>query len=753
MDKKIFAETKRKIARYVNENRLRDAFGLARSLSEGVGAAAGVPGVAIAALRREIASAEEGYRYMLEYAARGAEDPGRADMARRFGMSVLEFTDRLERENLKPDAAAYYYNVLRYEEMQQADSFGSLIAAYTKAVAEGSMFNFVVSGTHSDKARLSLSEREALERRIFNRVWVTHPIAAADAEPIRDALGSSELPPYFRQLLVSALTLGGLEYFDERRVWLMLDAYDDADEHVSVAAFIGVMLLLHKGRKRMLSSKLCARLAACEERDSWNDDLRMAYMEFTKTVDTDRISRKIRDEVVPEMLKLRPEIDKKLNTKIENLDPSELDENPQWHDMLEKSGLADKLKEMSEIQEEGGDVMMGTFAHLKSFPFFNEPANWFLPFHTDYSEFSGADSALMQPVADLMSAAHFLCDSDKFSMMFSLRVVPAAQRDLMMSQLKAQGEQLDQLRAATLSVGNVDRKNLFNKQVQNLYRFYKLFRRKGEFPNPCSEGVNLIEVEVLKEGIARMGILPLVAEFYFSHGYYLQAIKLYKELLDSGVPDAGLYQKMGYALEKTGDIPGAVEYYSKAEMLDGRSDWTLRRLSRCLMLSHRAQDALQRLRVLEDRHPEHAPTALNIGRCLVELGRYDEAIKEYYKAEYLDEKSGKALRPLAWCLLLTGDLPQSRKYYEKVIATTAPTASDYLNMGHLALAEGHFPEAMNFYSLNISARAGEQSAPGGHQDAVDAFIADMRADSPALLRAGVDPTLIPLLVDSLLYTL
>ena len=41
--------------------------------------------------------------------------------------------------------------------------------------------------------------------------------------------------------------------------------------------------------------------------------------------------------------------------------------------------------------------MMGTFAHLKSFPFFNEPANWFLPFHADYSEFTGDSSALMQP--------------------------------------------------------------------------------------------------------------------------------------------------------------------------------------------------------------------------------------------------------------------------------------------------------------------------------------------------------------------
>ena len=760
MDKKIFAETQRRIERYVGENRLRDAFGLARSLAEGVagGLMGSKPGQSVApasvvALKNEIASAEEGYRYMLEYAARGAEDPGRAEMTRRFGMTVLEIVDRLARENQKADSSAYYFSTLRYEDMQNGDSIRSLLDTYARLVADGSMFNMVVSGSHSDKFRMSLIDREALERRLFNRVWVTHPIAGADAEAVKDALASSELPAYFRQLLVSALTLGGLEYFDERRIDLMLDAYDDRDDKVSAAAFIGVMLLLHSGRKRLLSSKLRAKLAAFDERLDWHKDLRTAYMEFTKTVDTDRISRKIRDEVVPEMLKLRPEIDKKLNSKIETLDAAEFEENPEWHDMLEKSGLADKLKEMSEIQEEGGDVMMGTFAHLKSFPFFNEPANWYLPFHTDYSEFTGNESAIMQPVADLMTAAHFLCDSDKFSMMFSLRAVPAAQRDLMLSQLKAQGEQIDQLRAATLFVGNAERRNIFNKQVQNIYRFYKLFRRKGEFPNPFEGGVNLVEVECLKEGIARMEILPLVAEFYFSHGYYDQAANLYGIIMASATPDAPLHQKMGYALEKTGNLAGAVEYYSKAEMLDGHADWTLRRLARCLMALRRPEEALQRLRILEERHPEHAPTALNIGRCLVELERYDEAIGEYYKAEYLDEKSGKALRPLAWCLLLTGDLPQSRKYYEKVIATTTPVAVDYLNMGHLALAEGHFREAMNFYSLNVSARVGDAASSTSRQEAIDAFIADMRADSPALQRAGVDPTLIPLLVDSLLYSI
>ena len=248
----------------------------------------------------------------------------------------------------------------------------------------------------------------------------------------------------------------------------MLDAYGADDARLSVAAFTGLMLLLHSGRRRGLSAKAAAKLDAFRETENWRRDLRTAYMELIKTIDTDRISRKIRDEVVPEMLKLRPEIDKKLNTSIEKLDPAEMDENPEWHDMLEKSGLADKLKEMSEIQEEGGDVMMGTFAHLKSFPFFNEPANWFLPFHADYSEFTGDSSALMQPVAELMAAAPFLCDSDKYSFMFSLAHVPAAQRDAMMSQFKAQGDQLAELQAASLNVVGTERKNLFNKQVQNI---------------------------------------------------------------------------------------------------------------------------------------------------------------------------------------------------------------------------------------------------------------------------------------------
>jgi len=742
MDKNIFAETKQRIARYVTEHRLHDAFSHLRSLAEGMGERT---------LADEAATVEEGYRYMLEYAARGAEDPGRKEMVRRFGVRVLEIADMLERANRKADSPTYYFNVLRYEEMQKNDSIASLLAEYMKLNGEVSLFNLVVSGTHSEKARLTLVRKEALERRLFNRLWVTHPLSASDAEAVASAVMSDDVPSYFRELTVAALILGGLEYFDERRVDILLDAYTSPDTRVSSAAFIGLCLLLYKGRRRGLSASLVNKLDAARERNGWGDDMRAAYMELAKTIDTDRISRKITEEVVPEMLKLRPEIDRKISGGIEGIDPSEFEENPEWQEMLDRSGLSEKLKEMSEIQEEGGDVMLGTFAHLKTFPFFNEPSNWFLPFHTDYSEFTGADSAAMQPVADLIASAPFLCDSDKYSFMFSLRMVPAAQRELMLSQLKAHGDQIAELRAASLIVGDVDRKNIMNKQVQNFYRFFKLFRRKGEFPNPFVSGVNPVEVPLLRKDVLTLEILPLVGEFYFTHGYYAQALQIFEAMGEVSSPDAQLHQKMGYAFQKGGETEKAIEHYLKAEMLDGGSDWTLRRLSRCLMMAHRVEEALPRLRVLAERHPENAGIALNIGRCLVETGNYDEAVKAYYKAEYLDEKSGKALRPLAWCLFLTGDTARSRKYYEKVLAVGEPIASDYLNMGHLALAERRFSEALNFYSLNISARSDGHADGSARRDAVDAFIADMRADTPYLRMAGVDVDLLPLLIDSVLY--
>lgn len=89
----------------------------------------------------------------------------------------------------------------------------------------------------------------------------------------------------------------------------------------------------------------------------------------------------------------------------------------------------------------------------------------------------------------------------------------------------------------------------------------------------------------------------------------------------------------------------------------------------------------------------------------------------------------------------------------------SPIADDYLNMGHLALAEGRLREALNFYSLNISMRTeAPGTAPSGEhpynrRTAIDSLIADINQDLHTLTALGVDPTLVPLLIDSLLYSI
>ena len=461
------------------------------------------------------------------------------------------------------------------------------------------------------------------------------------------------------------------------------------------------------------------------------------------------------------MLKLKPQIDKQMKQgNLESLDPEEIEENPEWREMLENSGLADKLKEMSEIQEEGGDVMMGTFAHLKTFPFFNDPYGWFLPFHTDFSEFAGDGAALYQSMADIIAKAPFLCDSDKFSFMLSLKQVPQAQRDMMMQQFRAQGDQLAEIQAASLSVRE-PRTNAINKTVQNAFRFFRLFRRKGEFFNPFSAGVNLVEIDALKPVVIRMDIMPLVGEFYFSHGYYPQAIDAFKAMAadSSFAPDDQFYQKLGYAYQKSGDTAEAIRCYLRAEMLNSGSDWTLTRLAHLLLADGQPAEALKRYLELERRKPGKAVTALAIGRCHLALGDNDRALQAFFKAEYLGGKPEKTLRPLAWTLLISHDFERAHKYFEKVMLNLAPTADDYLNMGHLALAEGRLREALNFYSLNISMRtdapatASSGEHPYNRRTAIDSLIADINQDLPTLTALGVDPTLVPLLIDSLLYSI
>ncbi|MDE6066537.1 MAG: tetratricopeptide repeat protein [Duncaniella sp.] len=681
----------------------------------------------------EVDRLRQGYGYMTTYALQGLPDPGLGDAHSELAEGVRSLVDAMCRTIRVKDAPTLYFNTLRYEQMSASDQLTTLLDEYRKVTQRLSLAALAENPEHA--VREFTDRAEQLEKRLFNRVWTAYPLTAPEVSALADAMSDRSLPQYFKALMTGAVTLGLMEMYDERRMLLLMDMYASDDADVSVRALCGLLVAMWLYRHRAMSARLRNRLAAIKDMPSWTRDVRMATMQFVRSRDTERITRKFNDEVMPEMMKLRPEIEKLKDMPV---DPDAIEENPEWAEMLEKSGVGDRLRELQELQEDGADVMMATFGKLKTFSFFNDIANWFMPFHPSHSQIAVGDEPELNALIEVIGSAPMFCDNDKYSIALSLSQIPAAQRDMMLSQLRMQSEQLDAVRMAGVGGRTPGREELATNYVRNLYRFFKLFRRKGEFTDPFAVGLNIPAIPALEAEFDDADTLMVIAEFYFRRGYYADALDVFRRLSSMTAPTAAICQKMGYCEQSLGNIGAALRHYEQADMLDSTSRWTIRRLAWCHRMLGHWQQALDCYRRLAEERPDDVGLALNIGLSLVKLRRYDEALQYLFKAEFLGSGNEKATRALAWCTLLDGDYDRCVKYTATLLAAASPRPNDYINAGHLSLLTGHPGEAADHYAEAIKAMDGD----------IDRFMRILGEDRGTITAFGqVDPHLTAIVTD------
>ena len=693
-------------------------------------------------LTDEVKRLEESYLMMLRYALDGIEDPSRQDVYNGIIASIYRCVDRMVRSSLKNNSSSkVYFSTLRLLEMQRVGNIGQLIERYTHSLSQSSLYNLITdSSQNASNMRDASINNERLESDIFNRVWTTYPLSVDDTSAIEQALQSQALPSHFKQLIISALLLGALDYYEDARLKLLLSAYQQDNETLALTALTAAMIIMSRHHSLINNSRILNQLKAIAETPSWHKDATAVFLQLIRTRDTERVSRKMQDELLPEMMKFRPGATGKFNLdQLSDIDINSLEENPEWQEMLENSGIGDKMKELTEMQQDGSDVFMSTFAHLKSYSFFSTVSNWFLPFHIDHTEVvdaMGRDSVF----AELIASSPHLCNSDKYSFALSLKSVPEAQRSMMMSQLDSQNINVAELRNASLAAATQQRENIINKYVQDLYRFFHLYRAKDDFANPFAFLSHLIDIPVVKENLREPETLSLVAEFYFKRKYYSEAYNAFSLVAENTRPSAALFQKMGYSKQQMGDTNGAINLYEQAELLNAESLWTIRNLAACYKTLGRFEDALKYYQRLETLRPDDVSVALNIGHCYLALDNIKEALHNYYKAEFLDEQSTRAWRPVAWCLMLNRDFEQSLAYYKRII-DNEPTAADYLNLGHLHLASGQAAKAIEAYKQCIAAEYGS----------VDTFISGIKNDESTLVSLGVNTEMISFIIDAVQY--
>lgn len=730
MDLKILSDLRSRITRSIQARRINEAVNLLLTMASTTAASW--------AVTDRIERIRKAYEYMSGYALDGVPDPGRESVYAEIVRDINSLADSMMRDAKSRITSSLYFDTVRYASLHPETAPQTVIANLRKLTSELSLQSFAGSISPTQ-----LLERERLEAALFRTTWTFYPFTKDGYDCLLEYMQDDTTPLHIKLLLISAILLGHLEYRDERRIELLSDLYMSesrlSSTELTMRALVALVIALWISRDQRISSAVRHKLEAAAELPSWHSDVKMVSLLLLRTRDTEKITRTLTEDVIPSMMKLRPDIYRKLSETEDADDPSSLSENPEWEELLKKSGLRDKLDQLGKLQEQGGDVMMATFAHLKTFPFFTEISNWFMPFHEDHSAVVSSRATFGSAITDMISASRFVCDNDRYSMLFAIGSIPENQRKMMIRQIEEQQEGMAEMFASDLAGSDNGREVHANNYIRDLYRFFKLFRRKGEFQDIFTGDFNPYSVPLLRESLSDSESMALIGEFFFHHGYWKDAIDVFSLMAEKEPPSSEFYQKSGYAYQKLGETQLALAQYEKAEMLAPSNKWTWRRIAGCLRVLGQPAKALEYYKRLAEARPDDLSTILQLANTMAEAGMYADAMKLFFKVEFLNPDSTKTLRPIAWTSFLSGDYATSRRYFNKVMAND-PTPMDIINLGHLEMATGHYREAIEVYRRAIE-------SPGGSKSL---FAKTMQEDLKHLRKANIDDLVTGIVIDRIL---
>ena len=616
-------------------------------------------------LRTRLEQLQTSYKYMLEYMKQGANDPERWNLYQKMVSDTWGIADQSRLLILDNASSRYYHEVRRTPKSPDLSNYGLKTILH---ILESFNDDLAVSGLLSDeKMDEVLKRHEDTLKFMFIRTWTNSAWTPEDEEDAKAMLASELLPGDDLCLFVSALTLSLMECFDLRKIMWLLDAYEHPNVNVSQRALVGAMIIFHIYRSRLtFYPELIKRVDLMEEIPSFREDVARIYRQMLLCQETEKIDKKMREEIIPEMLK---NVSSMKNMRFGFEENNDM--NPDWEDAFEKSGLGDKLREMNELQLEGADVYMSTFAALKNYPFFREVHNWFYPFSKQQSNVLKAMKQAGNQggsLLDLILQSGFFSNSDKYSLFFTIHQLPQSQQDMMLCQLNEQqvAELAEKSNVETMKKFNERPGTVSNQYLHDLYRFFKLSVRKSEFRDIFKEKLDLHHVPALDNILHWEDVLFPIADFYLSKERWDEAIEIYEELETIGGfegESAEYYQKFGYALQKRKKYAEAIQAYLKADTLKPDNIWNNRHLAICYRLNRNYQVAITYYKKVEEAAPEDTNVTFHIGSCLAELGQYEEALNYFFKLDFIENNCIKAWRGIGWCSFISQKHEQAMKYF------------------------------------------------------------------------------------------
>lgn len=685
---------------------------------------------------------QQNYRYLLHYYISGVEDPQRKLVYNKLVARTFTLDSELREELLLRNSTNFEYTRKRYFPHNRRHASTSDLFDTLKHYHSQSLILATLDDRHEVEIKRLRTNYELLLPELFNAFWLSSKYRTEEKKLFSQVLDENYPGWIEKTLLVSALTLNLWRMFDETKLMMLFDACLFPDQRVRQRALVGVCFILARYNQFLpFFPSVRNRLVLLADDSHIAENFQNIIMQLIGTTETDKISKKMREEILPEMMKISPLLKDKMDTdSLLNADEWG-EENPDWQEILEQSGVSDKLKELSELQMEGADVYMSTFSLLKNFPFFSEFTHWFMPFDPDNSSVNELFGPEEKSVLPSFVNSVLMCNSDKYSFCLSILQMPEYQREILKQSFKMEADQMDEMtrEEAILSPSLVS-KNISKQYIQDLFRFFRLHPQHADFSDMFAFTLLMHRSFLFDILAAGKEFKMNIAEYYFSKSLYAEALELYEEIQHDSPPTAALYQKMGYSYQQSSQLPKAIEAYVKADIIQPNDLWTIRKMALCYRLSGFYEKALEFYQHADFLKPNQPSILLQIGHCYLELGKYKEALNIYFRLDAENDGNVKVWRAIIWCAFVSGNISQADYYMDKIL-DNKPNAHDFLNAGHIAWCKNNLTQAVELYreSRDLQGSTWEQ------------FQESFKDDKPYLLANGIEEDEIPLLLDELQF--
>lgn len=739
MDLKAISENHQKVVKFALKGRLKDAFSINRRLLNELG-----EGYLFDMQDEQ----ENNYKSIITYASQGVEDPQRHKLLNKVKRNLLEINDVACQKLRYPHLSYDLYQKRKYTDALKIETESDV-----NQVLEDIALNNEISGV-LDGLNVSTTDENSTGhysvKDIFYYLFMKDKLSDTDKQLMQDLAKTETVAWYEKSLFVSAVTINLFTSFDKAKFESLTYFYQHGESKVWQRALVGLVIGFYLYDQRIPLYPELNEMRSQLGEDNTNDkDIESVIIQLNRSKDTERVSKKMQDEIIPEMMKLKPKIEEKLGLEDLMSDNPTDDKNPGWETFFEDTpGLVDKMEEFSKMQMEGSDVFMSAFAMLKHFPFFKELSNWFLPFYSQNDEVQTImeNEEIQFDKANFLRGIEqsaFMCNSDKYSFIFNIQSIPQQQKQMMFQMLQSELDQMNELAQQDEMIDDVTRnKTIFVQYIQDLYRFFKLNPYKEEFQDLFAYKLDIHNTESFSAMVSDRSVIRNIAEFYFESENYHKAVEIYSSLHEEGANEPEIYEKLGYSYQKMEDFNAALENYKKAELFDSNRIWNLKKIGYCSRKLGNYSDAVKYYKDAARLDPEDARVQASIAYTYLQQEEYESALHYYLEVEKMMPEKASVKRPVAFCAFAKGNLEMAATYYDELLQQE-DNRFDLMNMGHVMWCRGNLKDALSYYKQSIR-----------HKDnSLKKFLAGFEEDKRHLINNGVDANAIPLIIDHMRYQL